>query len=83
MKSALKSQDAAKRWFSDSFRRKLGAAGPAQRPDRCWLEEHRAWVGVSWRVFKDPESQRCSEFGEIGHGTDYGGLEDAQDTPMP
>lgn len=29
------------------------------------VKEHRSWVGVSWRVFKDLEIQRSSELGEV------------------
>lgn len=66
VQSALRSQDATEKWFSDSFSKKPGAAGPDKAPDRCWMGEHRSQVGVGWRMFKDPGIQRCSELRESG-----------------
>lgn len=52
VQSALRSQDATEKWFSDSFSKKPGAAGPDKAPDRCWMGEHRSRVGVGWRMFR-------------------------------
>lgn len=58
MQSALRSQDATERWFSDSFSRKPEAAGPDKAPNRCWvgsIDHGWEWAGEGLRTqgFKD------------------------------
>lgn len=45
MKSTLKSRDATKRWFSDSFSRALKAAGPVEASGSQTLDEGAQIMG--------------------------------------